>query len=105
MALVDTPRLRRGYNPIDAVLDLKNKFGRGKVADHFFVLSVAYLRRKDTEKKPVRFRPANLRQVLRGLEIQSHVQETGSAVQLSAPLMHARSAFRQHRTPPLRTRT
>jgi hypothetical protein len=65
IALVDTPRLRRGYNPIDAVLDLKNKFGRSKVADYFFVLSVMYLRRKDTEKKPVRVRRANLRQVLR----------------------------------------
>lgn len=63
IALVDTPRLRHGYDPTDAVLDLKNKFGRGKVADHFFVLSVAYLRRKDSEKKPVRFRRANLRQV------------------------------------------
>jgi len=63
ITLVDTPRLRRGYNPIDAVLDLKNKFGRGKVAD--LVVSVAYLRRKDTEKKPVRFCLANLRQALR----------------------------------------
>ena len=63
IALVDTRRLRRGYNPID--LDLKNKFGRSKVADYFFVLSVTYLRRKDTEKKPVRFRRTNLRQVLR----------------------------------------
>ena len=80
IVLVDTPRLRRGYNPIDAVLDLKNKFGRGKVAD--LVVSVAYSRRKDTEKKPVRFCLANLRQVLR----------TGSAVQLSAPLTRARSA-------------
>ena len=65
IALVDTPRLRRAYNPIDAVLDLKNKFGRSKVADYFSVLSVTYLRCKDTEKKLVRFRRANLRQVLR----------------------------------------